>query len=492
MEKKSESRKQMFGERYARIVATIGPASQDLEIMVRLIHAGMDVARLNFSHGSHDYHLETIKNLRSASKETNKPVTILQDLQGPKIRTGELENSAVPLVAGERLFLTSTKLIGNKEIVSVDFPNLTEAVKPGRRILLDDGNLELVVVSTSGDRVETRVILGGTLLPRKGVNLPGANLDISAVTDKDLEDLAFGLKNGVDAVALSFVRSPKDIHHIRQVIQKLSAIGDYVPLIAKLERPEALDALDEIVKAADGVMVARGDLGVEMAPELVPIAQKTIIDCANRHARIVITATQMLDSMIHNPRPTRAEASDVANAVFDGSDAVMLSGETAAGKYPVQSVETMDAIVRQAESNITHWGHWHGLEVDDIVANDTYYITRGARELACDRDVAAIAIFSKSGRSALMMSKNRPEVPILAFTPIKATYQRMNLIWGVTPFLVPNVNSIEEMLAAIETCIVESGMIRPGQQVVLVCGFPVSEQRPANLALLYTVGQNIM
>jgi len=374
----------------------------------------------------------------------------------------------------------------------VDFPKITEAVKPGGRILLDDGNLELVVVSTSRDRVETRVILGGTLLPHKGVNLPGANLDISAVTEKDLEDLAFGLKNGVDAVALSFVRSPKDIHHIRQVIQKLSAIGDYVPLIAKLERPEALDALDEIVKAADGVMVARGDLGVEMAPETVPIAQKTIIDCANRHARIVITATQMLDSMIHNPRPTRAEASDVANAIFDGSDAVMLSGETAVGKYPVQSVETMDAIVRQAESKITQWGHWHGLEVDDIVANDTYYITRGARELACDRDVSAIAIFSKSGRSAVMMSKNRPEVPILAFTPITATYQRMNLIWGVTPFLVPNVNSIEEMLSAIETSIVESGMIQPGQQVVLVCGFPVSEQRPANLALLYTVGQNIM
>lgn len=492
MANKSELRKQMINERYARIVATIGPASQDQDTMLRLIQAGMDVARLNFSHGTHEYHLETIKKLRSASLEAKKPITILQDLQGPKIRTGELENNAVSLVAGDRLFLTSNKLTGNKDIVSVDIPKLTEAVEPGGRILLDDGNLELVVVSVSGDRVETRVILGGTLLPHKGVNLPGAHLDISAVTDKDLEDLAFGLKNGVDAVALSFVRAPKDIHHIRQVIQKLSTIGDYVPLIAKLERHEALDALDEIVKAADGVMVARGDLGVEMAPETVPIAQKTIIDCANRHARIVITATQMLDSMIHNPRPTRAEASDVANAIFDGSDAVMLSGETAAGKYPVQAVETMDAIVRQAESQISHWGHWHGLDANDIVANDTYYITRGARELAYDRDVSAIAIFSKSGRSALMMSKHRPEVPILAFTPVPATFQRMNLIWGVKPYLVPNVNSIDEMLTAIETSIVESGTIQPGQQVILICGYPVSEQRPANLALLYTLGQKHM
>ena len=485
----SELRKPLFLERSARIVATIGPASQDEQTILHLIEAGMDVARLNFSHGSHEDHLETIKKLRAASITTGKPVTILQDLQGPKIRTGELENDAVLLNAGDTLFLTSTMQVGNQQIVSVDFPKLPEAVKPGGRILLDDGNLELVVVSASKELVETRVILGGTLLPNKGVNLPGANLDIPAVTDKDLEDLEFGLKNGVDAVALSFVRSPQDINLARQAIRKFAGTDSNLPLIAKLERPEALDNLDEIVKAADGVMVARGDLGVEMAPETVPIAQKTIIGCANQHGRIVITATQMLDSMIQNPRPTRAEASDVANAIFDGSDAVMLSGETAIGKYPVQSVATMAAIIRQAETKSSQWGHWHGLESNDFVANDTFYIMRGARELACDRDVAAIAVFTKSGRSALMMSKNRPQVPILAFTPFPATYQRLNLLWGVTPFLAPNVNSIEEMLKAIETTIIESGMIHTGQQVVLVCGFPVSEQRPANLALLYTLGQ---
>ncbi|HWQ83558.1 MAG TPA: pyruvate kinase [Anaerolineales bacterium] len=487
----SDRQKQPLSERYARIVATIGPASQDQAKLLQLIKAGMDVARLNFSHGTHDYHLETIKNLRAASAEAKKPVTILQDLQGPKIRTGELENGAVQLKAGDRLFLTSSKLTGNQGIVSVDFPRLTEAVKPGGRILLDDGNLELVVVSVSHEKVETQVVLGGTLLPHKGVNLPRAHLDISPVTEKDLEDLAFGLKHGVDAVALSFVRSPKDINDLRKVIQTLAEAGDNVPVIAKLERPEALDALDSIVIAADGVMVARGDLGVEMAPETVPIAQKTIIDCANKHARLVITATQMLDSMIHNPRPTRAEASDVANAIFDGSDAVMLSGETAAGKYPVQAVETMDAIIRQAEAKTSEWGHWRGLDVNDFVANDTYYITRGARELACDRDVSAIAIFSKTGRSALMMSKNRPQVPIFGFTPVESTYHRMNLLWGVTPFLVKNVDSLEDMLKEIDITFADSGMVQPGQQVVMVCGYPVSEQRPANLALLYTVGQNL-
>lgn len=485
----NDLRKQQFKDRYARIVATIGPASDDLETMLHLIEAGMDVARLNFSHGSHDDHLATIKKLREASAIAKKPITILQDLQGPKIRTGELENGAAVLVAGERFILTSTPVVGNHEIVFVDVPNLSKVVEPGGRILLDDGNLELLVVSTAKDKVETKVILGGTLLPHKGVNLPRAHLDIPAVTEKDLEDLVFGLKNGVDAVALSFVRSPKDLHQVRQVIKKYTPPEDEVPLIAKLERPEALDELEEIVRAADGVMVARGDLGVEMAPETVPIAQKTIIDSANRHARIVITATQMLDSMIHNPRPTRAEASDVANAVFDGSDAVMLSGETAIGKYPVQAVMTMDAIIREAEAKISQWGHWRGLDASDFVASDTYYITRGARELACDGDVSAIAVFTKSGLSALMMSKNRPQVPILAFTPVQATYQRLNLMWGVSPFLVANVDTIDDMLHAIEVTIVDSGMVQPGQQVVLVCGYPVSEQRAANLALLHTLGK---
>ena len=482
-------RQQHFRDRYARIVATIGPASQEKDLMLRLVEAGMDVARLNFSHGSHEDHLTTINHLREAAASLKKPITILQDLQGPKIRTGELENGAALLVAGEKLFLTAKPVVGNHKIVSVDVPNLASVVEPGGRILLDDGNLELVVLSALKDQVETQVVVGGTLLPHKGVNLPRAHLDIPAVTAKDLEDLVFGLKHGVDAVALSFVRSPQDLHQARQVIQKYTEPGDNVPLIAKLERPEALDDLEEIVRAADGVMVARGDLGVEMPPEMVPIAQKTIIESANRHARIVITATQMLDSMIHNPRPTRAEASDVANAIFDGSDAVMLSGETAIGKYPVQAVITMDAIIRQAEAKISQWGHWRGLDASDFIADDPYYITRGARELACDRDVAAIVVFTKSGRSALMMSKNRPQVPILAFTPVLATYQRLNLMWGVSPFLVNNVDSLEDMLTAVETTLVESGMIQVGQQVVLICGYPVSEQRPANLALLYTLSK---
>jgi pyruvate kinase len=418
-------------------------------------------------------------------------VTILQDLQGPKIRTGNLINGQVELQPGQTLTLTTQPVLGDDKVVPIDFPQLIQSVKPGNRILLDDGNLELEVISVAADHVKTRVVLGGTLKPHKGVNLPGAVLDIPGFTEKDEADLAFGLDLGVDVVAVSFVRSKQDVLQVRQAISRLRPDRIDTPIIAKLERPEALDNLDEILHTADGVMVARGDLGVEMSPEVVPIAQKRIIDAANQHSKVVITATQMLDSMIHSPRPTRAEASDVANAIFDGSDAVMLSGETAAGKYPLQAVEMMNAIILQAEAHQTEWGHCQESRPAEPLQDDAFFITRAAREIAHDRNVAAIAVFTKTGRSALLMSKMQPSVPILAFTPEERTYWRLNLYWGVVPHLVPHAETIEAMLETVEAALVASTPIEPGQQVVLICGFPIQAGLPANLALLHTVGESI-
>jgi pyruvate kinase len=475
-------------KRRAKIVATIGPACSDEETIRNLLKAGMDVARLNFSHGTHPQHANVFKKLHQAARDLELPITILQDLQGPKIRTGQLENGQVELAAGQPLTLTTEPILGNEHIVPVDFPELIPSAKTGGRILLDDGNLELAIIGVKGNRVETRVVVGGVLKPHKGVNLPGADLDIPGFTEKDREDLVFGLDLGVDAIAVSFVRSEKDIQSVRQAIQELDPSHNNLPIIAKLERPQALNNLEAIVAEADGVMVARGDLGVELSAEFVPIAQKEIIAAANRQAKVVITATQMLESMIQNPRPTRAEASDVANAIFDGSDAVMLSGETATGKYPVQSVETMNAIVLQAEAHIQEWGHWQGLKPGKDQEDDAFYLTQAARELAHDRNVAAIAVFTKSGRTALLMSKARPEVPILAFTPERKTYSKLNLYWGVSPNLVPHTDTIEAMLEVVEASMLASSDIQSGQQVVLICGFPVHAVRPTNLALLHTVG----
>lgn len=475
--------------RRAKIVATIGPASHDEQSIQKLIQAGMNVARINFSHGSHEDHAQSIKRLRKASQLLDQPVTILQDLQGPKIRTGEIENGAVELVAGQTLKLTTENIEGNEKIVSVDYSDLPTSVEIGGRILLDDGNLELQVTGVKGEVVETEILLGGKLKPNKGVNLPGAILTIRAFTEKDKADLEFGLQQGVDAIALSFVRSVKDISRLRQTIASCDSARCDTPIIAKLERPEALDNLHDIIHAADGVMVARGDLGVEMLPEMVPIAQKRIIQMANRHAKTVITATQMLESMMHNPRPTRAEASDVANAIFDGSDAVMLSGETAVGSYPVKAVEMMSSIICQAETHMRDWGHAKIEISQDLPHDDALFITRAAHELAQDKDVAAIAAFTQSGRTARLMSKSRPEVPILAFTPDKDTYQRMSILWGVTPHLVPHADTVEEMLAHVEAAMISETSIQPGQEVALIAGFPIGKQGPANFALLHTIGQ---
>lgn len=471
-------------DRKAKIVATMGPASQDEVVLEKLLLAGMNVARLNFSYGTHESHAARTLSLRAVATRLGQPLAILQDLKGPKIRVGVLPEP-LTLVTGQQVRLYpegAAKPVGVS--IPVDFPQLFGAVKCGDRILLDDGRLALTVQSVRRKQVVAEVKTGGGLSSHKGINLPGVSLDIPAFTEKDAQDLAFGLSLDVDVVAMSFVQTAQDVKTVRQLVK---AGGENSPLlIAKLERPKALDNLEEILDVVDGVMVARGDLGVEMAPEDVPGAQKRIIQAANRKGKLVITATQMLESMIHNPLPTRAEASDVANAIYDGTDAVMLSAETAAGEYPVESVALMDRIVRQAEENYDQWGHGQVLETDEH--DDAVAIARAARELVQDRDVEAIAVFTRTGRTAILMSKIRPCVPVLAFTPVEETYRRMALAWGVTPYRVPWADTMEEMIGHVETALRESGLVRPGGQVVVVSGFPVRDFRQPNMALLHTVG----
>jgi pyruvate kinase len=476
--------------RKAKIVATIGPASRTEQTLERLVLAGMNVARLNFSHGTHEEHAEWIARIRRVSQKLGIAVGILQDLQGPKIRVGEL-SEPVQLSEGETvtLFATGTLPTGNTEKrIPVDFRELFDSVQPGDRLLLDDGRLTLEVVSVNdGNSLSANVLVGGPLSSHKGINLPGVRLRIPGFTEKDEEDLAFGISQSVDAVAVSFVRTADEIQKVHEAMERICR-GKCLPLlIAKLEKPEALDNLEAILEVVDGVMVARGDLGVELPPERVPVEQKRIIRTANLHAKLVITATQMLESMINNPLPTRAEASDVANAIFDGTDAVMLSAETAAGKYPVESVRMMDRIVREAETHFLEWGaeqHVSGFEHSDAAS-----MARAARVLANDKNVTAVACFTMRGQTAWLMSKIRPRVPIMAFTPEQTTYEQLAFLWGTRPQLVPFVNSLEEMIEHVDKALMHSDVVQAGDQVVLVCGFPVGAVRPPNMALLHTVGE---
>ena len=481
--------------RFAKIVCTLGPSSGTKPMIRKLINAGMDVARLNFSHGDHESHMAMINLIRECSRELGKPAAILQDLQGPKLRVGKLPMDGVELRANAivRLFQIgdhSEQFEGSEIALPLDVPNLTKAVKPGNRILLDDGKLELQVTKVDDNYVETRVILGGLLKSHKGVNLPGTDLGIPRFTEKDRVDLAFGLSNAVDYVAISFVDSAEDIREVKRIISEMNPARAKTPIIAKLERPLAIKNLHEIVHVAEGVMVARGDLGVETSPALVPIVQKEIIQMANRHAKLVITATQMLESMIDNPRPTRAEASDVANAVFDGTDAVMLSAETASGKYPVESVKMMVSIIQEAEKHKTEWSHASGFP-EAALQDDALAISNAAKTLAHDRDVSTIAVFTQSGKTALLMSKTRPRVPIIAFTPEGGTLSAMSLYWGVHPVHVPFADSLEEMVRSVDNYLIQRKKLKIGEQVVLISGFPVGAMRLPNLALLHSVGEEV-
>jgi len=479
-------------ERRAKIVATIGPASQDEETLEKLFKAGMNVARLNFSHGTHEEHALRIASIRKVSAAMDISVGILLDLQGPKLRVGVLP-APMQLSFDELVRVYSQDdppPQGDEQKIPVTFAELFESVHAGDRLLLDDGRLVLVIVSVKGRVILARVVVGGTLTSNKGINLPGVRLRIPGFTEKDEADLAFGLKQGIEAIAISFVRSVQDVIHVRHALKRLLPINQPLPLvIAKLERPEALDDLENILEAVDGVMVARGDLGVEMPPERVPIMQKRIIHAANARAKLVITATQMLESMIVNPLPTRAEASDVANAIFDGTDAIMLSGETAAGKYPVEAVAMMDRIAREAESHFLDWGQPRERGEDGLGETDAAAMARAAHAIARDRDVSGIAVFTMHGSTAWLMSKVRTRVPVIAFTSDESTYRKMSFLWGIAPHMIEFVETLRAMIEHVDDHLLESNTFRPGDQVVIICGFPVGALRNPNMALLHTIGE---
>jgi pyruvate kinase len=476
--------------RFAKIVATLGPASSDEDTLTKMVKAGLDVARLNFSHGEHESHAALVELIRQISIKLGKPVTILMDLQGPKLRVGNLGKDGVVLKSGQEIALSSSEnaegLPDEVTFIPFDVPKLHEALEPGNHILLDDGQLEFEVTRMDGKNIFAKVLLGGKLKSHKGVNLPGSNLDIPILTPKDLEDLKFGLELGVDLVAVSFVKTADDIKMVRETMRSMTDSEWLPPIVAKLERPEAIKNLDSIIKVTDGVMVARGDLGVEMSPAIVPSVQKSIIKTANMNGKFVITATQMLESMITNPRPTRAEAADVANAIFDGSDAVMLSAESAAGKYPIHAVTMMDTIIRQAELHLTEWGH--NYSIDSRISNDDVVtISRATKVIVDDQDVKAIIVFTLSGMSALWMSKAKPTVPIYAFTPTLTTYHWLGICRGVIPMRVPHADTLETMITHVETAVSVATDLCKGDQVVVVSGFPVGAFSAPNLALLYTI-----
>jgi pyruvate kinase len=466
-----------------RIVCTLGPASDTDDIVRAMIRAGMDVARLNFSHGDHKTHAARVERVRRIAREENANVAILADLQGPKIRVGEIENGAVRLMPGAMLTLTPRTVLGTAELIHVDDPGLAETVRPGNRILMDDGLIELRVDSIRGNEVVARVVNGGELKSRKGVNLPGVPLKISALTDKDRADVLFALEQGVDFIALSFVRRADDVSELKQLIQ---AHGAKVPVIAKIEKPEAVENIDAILQASDGLMVARGDLGVESLPEQVPIFQKTIIRKANAVGKPVITATQMLESMIQNPRPTRAEASDVANAILDGTDAVMLSGETAVGKYPVQAVEMMARIGETVEASLQFqscaFKSGEATSTTDAIGNATCEI---ARQLNAKLIITA----TSSGFTARMISRHRPLTPIFAVTSSERTQRQLALVWGVNATLVSAAMQTEDLVQASLSAAMQQGLVQSGDVVVVTGGVPLGIAGRTNMIQVRVVSE---
>ena len=468
--------------RHSKIVCTIGPVTRTPRMIRKLVDAGMDVARLNFSHGNHEEHAQNITALREAAVLIKKPIAILADLQGPKIRTGALAGGgSVALRTGQKFVITTAKVLGDSTRVSTIFRPLPHEVKPGDRILLSDGLIELRVERVRGQEVHSHVVNGGILGEHKGINLPGVQLHVPALTEKDRLDLRFVLKEGVDYIAVSFVRRAEDVVLAKSLIRR--AKKD-TPVIAKLEKPEAIENLEEILRVSDGVMVARGDLGVEMNPERVPVVQKNIIARAREFRRPVITATQMLESMTENPRPTRAEASDVANAIFDGSDAVMLSAETATGRYPVEAVSMMARIIEQAEESIHEYPRpatQERLKVPETVAE---LVCHASREL----HMKLIAVFTHSGFTARLVSRYRPLVPIVAFSPEAHTRRRMALLWGVTPRSISDIKKIDGLAMIAEKRLMEERLVRKGDVIGIVAGTPMGIRGTTNFMKFHVIG----
>ena len=452
--------------RRTKIVCTIGPASDTEEMIAKLVAAGMNVARLNFSHGTTEYQRELVRKVKRVRKALNKPVAILQDLQGPKIRIGIVNNGFVQLQPGQEFILTADEVEGDNHRVAVSLKTLPQEVKVGHPILLADGNIELRVERIAPPDIYCRVIVGGLLSSHKGINLPASDVHVDSLTPKDRKDILVGLEEGVDAIALSFVRKASDILACRKVI---SDHGGNIPIIAKIEKHEAVDNIDSIVAASQAVMVARGDLGVEIDLEKVPLVQKTIINKCNALGKPVITATQMLQRMVDNPRPTRAEATDVANAILDGTDAVMLSEETAAGKYPSESVIMMDRIARAAESALDELK----FENIPIEAGTSDAISRASYFIAKEIGAAAIITPTWSGSTACLVSRFRPKQPILATTPNEACLDFLSLCWGVVPISIPPSDSLDDVIRFSIDSARRAGYIESGQQVIITGGAPL-------------------
>ncbi|MGM9991244.1 MAG: pyruvate kinase [Candidatus Bruticola sp.] len=467
--------------RRTKIVATIGPASQDKQMLDKLVKTGMNVARLNFSHGTHQSHQELYNNLREVGRQNDVFITVLQDLCGPKIRLGTIKEGSV-MEVGQTCIFTAEEIEGDAHVMHVSYPRLAEEVKPGSLILLDDGSLQCRVEEVKGGKVYAKVLVGGPVSSHKGVNLPGTKLSIPSLTEKDADDLRFGLKMGVDYVAMSFVRSPRDIEPARRIMDE---VGIHRPIIAKIEKPEALDCIEEIINAFDGIMVARGDLGVEMPIDDIPIVQKRLIKLAREQYKPVICATQMLDSMIRNPRPTRAEVTDIANAIFDGVDAVMLSGETASGAYPEEAVSVMASVALKAEEYLPYDKIFTldiGKEERPRLGCD---IALSACEIAEASEAKAILACTSEGRTARFISHFRPRTPVLGVAYDITVARQMNLLFGVVPALVKKSDTISGMFMNSVTEALRRRFVYKGDKAIVVAGFPPGE--PTNCIFVNTV-----
>lgn len=470
--------------RKTKIVCTLGPATRSESMITQLIRAGMNVARLNFSHGTHDEHRAMIQAIRNAAARLNKTIPILQDLQGPKLRIGKIKNGSVQLKKGNMIAITADEIVGNENVIATTYPYLSQDVQPGDTILLDDGLIHLKVVERKSSQVFCQILEGGILSDYKGMNLPGIAISQPSFTAKDRNDLQFGIEAGVDIVAMSFVRTQEDILTVKEVIAQHDKD---IMVLAKLEKLEAIHQLDAIIAVADGVMIARGDLGVELPLQKVPLLQKKIIQKAARQGKPVITATQMLESMRFNPRPTRAEVSDVANAIFDGTDAVMLSAETATGNYPVITVRTMAKIITEAERDseglIVH--HLSPAEKAFSIADAISY---SACETAEYLKVKAIVAFTKSGFTARMVARYRPQTHIIACSPSEIVQRQLNLSWGVYPLKMEFLNTTDEIIRQTEKILVEKKIVKTGDLIIILLGAPVFIKGTTNLMKLHVVG----
>lgn len=468
-----------------KIVCTIGPATATKEKILQLIEAGMDIARINFSHSNHDTHEKTFDLLRDCEQESGRPLGILADLQGPKIRTGKLKNGPIELINGSRIKINNqSDFLGNEEEIGCTYPNIITDLDVDHKLLIDDGKLVLKVVSVDreNEKAELEIVVGGTLKDNKGINLPGTPITAPALTQKDLEDIKFAVNLGVDYIALSFVRRASDLDLAKQFLK-----DSFTGLIAKIERPEAISNIDEIIESCDGIMIARGDLGVEMDTERVPILQKELINKMNMKGKPVITATQMLESMIDNPRPTRAEASDVANAVMDGTDAVMLSGESASGRFPIESVQIMSKIILAIEAS--EISHSSPKRKTDYAQNELERTALGTAAEQIAHSIGAVAIinFTRSGYSALLSAEFRPKVPIYSFTPFLMTARKMKAYWGVEPYVMPMMDKFPDMIAFMNRTLKNDNLIKEGDKVVILSGAPGSIAQTVDFIQIHTI-----